>query len=59
MNSLVSFAPPNHFENLANADVSWVAGERGVVVGCAESWTQCLGSYEPACPRQRGTPLGP
>ncbi|BAX92810.1 nuclear transport factor 2 family protein [Mycobacterium shigaense] len=24
MNSLVSFAPPNHFENLANADVSWV-----------------------------------
>jgi limonene-1,2-epoxide hydrolase len=24
MNSLVAFAPPNHFENLANADVSWV-----------------------------------
>jgi hypothetical protein len=24
MNSLVSFAPPNHFENFANADVSWV-----------------------------------
>jgi limonene-1,2-epoxide hydrolase len=24
MNTLVSFAPPNHFENLANADVSWV-----------------------------------
>lgn len=24
MNSLVSFAPPNHFENLANADTSWV-----------------------------------
>lgn len=23
-NSLVSFAPPNHFENLANADTSWV-----------------------------------
>jgi limonene-1,2-epoxide hydrolase len=24
MNSLVSFAPPNHFENLAKADTSWV-----------------------------------
>jgi limonene-1,2-epoxide hydrolase len=24
MNSLVSFAPPNHFENLANADTSWI-----------------------------------
>lgn len=24
MNSLVAFAPPNHFENLANADTSWV-----------------------------------
>jgi hypothetical protein len=24
MNSLVSFAPPNHFEALANGDVSWV-----------------------------------
>jgi limonene-1,2-epoxide hydrolase len=24
MNSLVAFAPPNHFEALANADVSWV-----------------------------------
>ncbi|MFZ1179105.1 MAG: nuclear transport factor 2 family protein, partial [Mycobacterium sp.] len=24
MNSLVSFAPPNHFESLANADTSWV-----------------------------------
>jgi limonene-1,2-epoxide hydrolase len=24
MNSLVAFAPPNHFENLATADVSWV-----------------------------------
>jgi limonene-1,2-epoxide hydrolase len=24
MNSLVAFAPPNHFGNLANADVSWV-----------------------------------
>jgi limonene-1,2-epoxide hydrolase len=24
MNSLVSFAPPNHFENLATADTSWV-----------------------------------
>jgi limonene-1,2-epoxide hydrolase len=23
MNSLVSFAPPNHFENLAKADVNW------------------------------------
>ena len=24
MNSLVAFAPPNHFENLATADTSWV-----------------------------------
>ena len=24
MNSLVSFAPPNHFEILANADTSWI-----------------------------------
>ncbi|MGZ4578252.1 MAG: nuclear transport factor 2 family protein, partial [Mycobacterium sp.] len=24
MNSLVSFAPPNHFESLATADTSWV-----------------------------------
>ena len=24
MNSLVSFAPPNHFDNLANADTSWI-----------------------------------
>jgi limonene-1,2-epoxide hydrolase len=24
MNSLVSFAPPNHFENLATGDVSWI-----------------------------------
>jgi hypothetical protein len=24
MNTLVSFAPPQHFENLANADSSWV-----------------------------------
>jgi hypothetical protein len=23
-NSLVAFAPPNHFENLADADTSWV-----------------------------------
>jgi limonene-1,2-epoxide hydrolase len=31
MNSLVSFAPPNHFENLANADVSWVFDASGLV----------------------------
>jgi limonene-1,2-epoxide hydrolase len=24
MNSLVSFAPPSHFENLANGDASWI-----------------------------------
>jgi limonene-1,2-epoxide hydrolase len=24
MNSLVAFAPPNHFENLATADTSWI-----------------------------------
>jgi hypothetical protein len=24
MNSLVSFAPSNHFENLAKGDTSWV-----------------------------------
>jgi limonene-1,2-epoxide hydrolase len=24
MNSLISFAPPNHFEGLATADTSWV-----------------------------------
>jgi len=31
MNSLVSFAPPNHFGNLANADVSWVFDASGLV----------------------------
>ena len=31
MNSLVSFAPPNHFENLANADTSWVFDATGLV----------------------------
>jgi limonene-1,2-epoxide hydrolase len=31
MNSLVGFAPPNHFENLANADMSWVFDASGLV----------------------------
>jgi len=31
MNSLVSFAPPNHFENLATADTSWVFDATGLV----------------------------
>jgi limonene-1,2-epoxide hydrolase len=31
MNSLVSFAPPNHFENLANADTSWLFDATGLV----------------------------
>jgi len=31
MNSLVSFAPPNHFEALANADTSWVFDATGLV----------------------------
>ncbi len=31
MNSLVAFAPPNHFENLANADTSWVFDATGLV----------------------------
>ena len=31
MNSLVSFAPPNHFEGLANADTSWVFDASGLV----------------------------
>jgi limonene-1,2-epoxide hydrolase len=30
-NSLVSFAPPNYFENLANGDVSWVFDATGLV----------------------------
>lgn len=30
-NSLVAFAPPNHFENLANADTSWVFDASGLV----------------------------
>ncbi|MGA7051683.1 MAG: limonene-1,2-epoxide hydrolase family protein, partial [Mycobacterium sp.] len=31
MNSLVSFAPPNHFENFANADTSWIFDATGLV----------------------------
>ena len=31
MNSLVSFAPPNHFEALANSDTSWVFDATGLV----------------------------
>jgi limonene-1,2-epoxide hydrolase len=31
MNSLVGFAPPNHFENLANADTSWIFDASGLV----------------------------
>ena len=31
MNSLVAFAPPNHFENLATADTSWVFDASGLV----------------------------
>jgi limonene-1,2-epoxide hydrolase len=31
MNSLVSFAPPNHFENLATGDTSWVFDATGLV----------------------------
>jgi limonene-1,2-epoxide hydrolase len=31
MNSLVSFAPPNHFENLANTDPNWVFDATGMV----------------------------
>jgi limonene-1,2-epoxide hydrolase len=31
MNSLVSFAPPNHFESLANEDTSWIFDATGLV----------------------------
>lgn len=31
MNSLISFAPPNHFENLAAADTSWVFDASGLI----------------------------
>jgi limonene-1,2-epoxide hydrolase len=31
MNSLVSFAPPNHFENLATADTSWIFDATGLI----------------------------
>ena len=31
MNSLVSFAPPNHFEGLASGDISWVFDATGMV----------------------------
>jgi limonene-1,2-epoxide hydrolase len=31
MNSLVSFAPPNYFEGLANGDTSWIFDATGLV----------------------------
>ncbi len=31
MNSLVSFAPPNHFEGLATGDTSWIFDATGLV----------------------------
>lgn len=31
MNSLVAFAPPGHFEALANADTSWIFDATGLV----------------------------
>ncbi len=31
MNSLVSFAPPNHFEGLKDADTSWVFDATGLI----------------------------
>ncbi|MCV7195124.1 limonene-1,2-epoxide hydrolase family protein [Mycobacterium angelicum] len=31
MNTLVSFAPPSHFENLASGDTSWVFDATGLV----------------------------
>jgi limonene-1,2-epoxide hydrolase len=31
MNSLVAFAPPQHFENLASADASWIFDATGLV----------------------------
>jgi hypothetical protein len=31
MNSLVAFAPPNHFEGLENGDTSWVFDATGLV----------------------------
>ncbi|WAJ47719.1 nuclear transport factor 2 family protein [Mycobacterium sp. Aquia_216] len=31
MNSLVSFAPPNHFESLANTDTSWIFDATGLI----------------------------
>jgi limonene-1,2-epoxide hydrolase len=31
MNSLVSFAPPNHFEALATGDASWIFDATGLV----------------------------
>jgi hypothetical protein len=31
MNSLVSFAPPNHFEALASADTSWIFDASGLI----------------------------
>jgi len=31
MNSLVSFAPPNHFEALADADTSWIFDATGLI----------------------------
>ena len=31
MNSLVSFAPPNHFEALGNGDTSWIFDATGLI----------------------------
>jgi limonene-1,2-epoxide hydrolase len=31
MNSLISFAPPSHFENLATGDTSWVFDATGLL----------------------------
>jgi len=31
MNTLVSFAPPSHFENLASGDSSWIFDATGLV----------------------------
>jgi hypothetical protein len=46
MNSLVGFAPPNHFEGLATGDTSWVFDATGLglkpvwLLGCVS--TRCL-----------------
>lgn len=31
MNSLVAFAPPNHFENLATAETAWIFDASGLI----------------------------